>query len=92
MLLSNNSIDFNDVSYILNKEINTIYSGIMENKKIEKYKCRNKKKRHLYDDKNWLINEYLILKKSAPQIARGEGVGHETIRIWLIKHKKFEED
>jgi mannose-6-phosphate isomerase-like protein (cupin superfamily) len=40
-----------------------------------------------YWDKDWLINQYLTLKKSSQQIASEQGCGDHNIQYFLKKHK-----
>ena len=69
MLLSNNSIDFNDVLYILNKEINIIHFKTMENKEI---KCRG-----------YLFCLYILCKISPEDIGKECGVSVSVVYRWL---------
>ena len=44
-------------------------------------------KNKMYTDKNWLTHEYLILEKSALQIASEIGVAEQTIGAYIKKYK-----
>jgi len=39
----------------------------------------------LYQNKEWLENQYITLRKSIQQIATEINIGHTTINTWLIK-------
>ena len=40
----------------------------------------------LYQDRNYLANEYLTLKRTAKQIGSDNNVSYKLINSWLIKH------
>ena len=38
----------------------------------------------LYEDRNWLVNEFLTLRKTPKQIAKSMHVSYKLINRWLI--------
>jgi hypothetical protein len=44
----------------------------------------------LYQDRNWLVNEYLTLQKTPKQIAKSVHVSYKLINRWLIDHGLIE--
>lgn len=59
------------------------YTGNKLPEEIEE--IEEKKIFEFYMDEEWLYNQYIILKKSPPEIAKECGVSIDTIRHWLRK-------
>jgi hypothetical protein len=53
--------------------------------RIQIHKKKNDKKSKLYQDRDWLYNEYWNFKKSKIQIAQEQNTTEKTIRYWMEK-------